>query len=206
MSRSPVDWRTVLLAGLCLALVGLLFAEIRSRPQFVLPPPEVEMQAGVSSEQPPELPVFEPSEPPIAAALERPLFSPGRSPVSLAAPVEQTPTTAGFSLIGIAISPDERVAVLVPVGGGSPTRLREGESYDGWSAVSIESDHVVLRQAGVEERLYLQFNLPAPAAAPSAAGAAEATSEQQQPWSGGDPPDRFEADPTMEGGDGNATP
>lgn len=205
MTKHRADWRTALLGGLCLALGVVIIAEIRYRPDPALATPEAQTLAVAPPEFPSEPPISPVRAPAIDAAIERPLFSPSRSPASFTTPGEQIPTTAGFSLIGVAISAGERVAVLEPAGGGAPTRLREGDSYDGWSAVSIESDRVVFRQGNVEETLYLNFNLPAPDTAPTAAGA-EATSEQEQPWHGGEPPDREEAEPTVGGGDGNANP
>jgi hypothetical protein len=194
---------TAVLGALCVALLALILLEIRYRSQLALEPPGAATLGGDSSDRPPTPSLEAAAELPIEAAVERPLFSPSRSQAMTAAPVEPIPTLAGFSLIGIAISPDERVAMLVPAGGGGLTRLREGESYEGWSAVSIEPDHVVFRQGDVEERLYLDFNLSPPAAAPAASPEA---ATGQQPWDSDEPLNREEPEPTMGGADGNANP
>lgn len=193
---------TAMLAPLCVALLAIVLAEVGWRPRPAWEPAAAAAPEGDASNRPP-LPSLEAApEPSIAAAVERPLFSPSRSQVMPDAPVETTPTLAGFSLIGIAISPDERVAVLVPAGGG-PMRLREGESYGGWAAVSIEADHVLFRQGSIEESLYLDFKLSPPAGAPAVE--AEAAGDQP-PLDGDEPLSREEPEPTTGGADGNANP
>jgi len=192
--------RTAVPAALCLVLLAIVLVEIGYRSQLGLEPAAVAGPGGGALDRP-ALPALEtPPESAIAAAIEHPLFSPSRSQAQTEATVEPTPTLAGFSLVGIAISPDERVAVLVPAGGGGPARLREGESYDGWSAVSIEPDHVLFRQNGVEERLYLDFNIPPPAASPAATAEDQPTTDDDEPLS------REEPEPTTGGADGTANP
>jgi hypothetical protein len=117
--------------------------------------------------------------------VERPLFSPMRRPPQPAPPepevavVEEAavepaaqpapppPPPISFSLVGIVIIGDQRVALVQPLDGGKAVQLREGDEFSGWTAALIDSERAVFRSAYAEEELTLDFRFAAqPGSAP----------------------------------------
>jgi hypothetical protein len=113
--------------------------------------------------------------------VERPLFSPSRRPplpapppepelvaveAAVVEPVAQPepppPPAISFSLIGIVMFGDQRVALLQPLDGARAVQLREGEEFGGWTAALIEKERAVFRSAYSEEELKLDFRSPTP--------------------------------------------
>ncbi len=99
-----------------------------------------------------------------SAIVERPLFAPTRRPVEAAADLGQLAT---FSLDGVMISPEGRLAIVIH--GNPPTvaRVREGQAIEGWSVTSVLPDRIVLSHDGTEHELGLKDKSQAPAGAPS---------------------------------------
>ncbi len=96
----------------------------------------------------PEMPKYDP--PPIerfAAALDRPLFSPGRRPPEgepSAGVVEDRALSA--TLQGILFASSGSVALLTEVGESSQVQVSEGEVFLGWRLLEIHPDNVVFER------------------------------------------------------------
>ncbi len=114
--------------------------------------------------------------------VERPLFSPDRrppqpvppepeptaevgapAPEPVAPPEPPPPPPISFTLVGIVMFGDQRVALLQPLDGGKAVQLREGEEFGGWTAALIDRERAVFRNAYSEEELRLDFRAPMPA-------------------------------------------
>lgn len=114
--------------------------------------------------------------------VERPLFSPDRRPPqpappepesaaeveapaaeAIAPPEPPPPPPISFTLVGIVMFGDQRVALLQPLDGGKAVQLREGEEFAGWTAALIDRERAVFRNAYSEEELRLDFRAPLPA-------------------------------------------
>ena len=102
---------------------------------------------------------------------QRPLFIPSRRPLPPnTEPPRPGPRTAErhrFTLKGVVIVGDERMAVLVNQRRRSRTVLRvvEGQQIDGWLVEAIMPDRVVLRQGETREEVALRDNLKTPSRA-----------------------------------------
>lgn len=94
----------------------------------------------------------------LAAALERPLFIASRRPP--AAPVT-APAALDATLAGVLTDGPEKVAIVTLAGADQALRLREGDTFQGWSVVRIDTDAVVLERNGRTERLVLTYKAPA---------------------------------------------
>lgn len=97
--------------------------------------------------------------------LARPLFASSRRPVFGSSPTASVVVsqTLGLSLMGVSISSSDKFALVAPSEGGSAFRLREGEDYQGWSLSQIQSNNILFRQGGREQRLELSYDVaPAP--------------------------------------------
>ena len=114
----------------------------------------------------PEIPKYDP--PPIerfAAALDRPLFSPGRRPPEgepSAGVVEDR--TLSATLQGTLFANSGSVALLTAVGESSPVRVSEGELFLGWRLLEIHPDNVVFERD--EETVTLELIYKAQPAPP----------------------------------------
>jgi hypothetical protein len=97
----------------------------------------------------------------LQATRERPLFSPTRRPDPVEAPpVDGSPEEAvdamPFELIGVAVGPDIRVAVIRHRATSEIARLQEGDQVDAWKLEAIAPRYVVLRGETRRVRLRLQ--------------------------------------------------
>jgi hypothetical protein len=94
------------------------------------------------------------------SVLERPLFSPSRRPApaeEIAAPnVEQE---FGYTLKGVLIDIEARIALLSHKGGAGTVRQAEGTKIDGWLLKEVEADFVVVERNGEEEIVELLFQI-----------------------------------------------
>lgn len=139
-----------------------------------------------------------------AEAASRPLFTRDRRPRGFLATApdaggEAEPQTLDLVLTGVLISPQVRLAIVQPSGGGEPQRVREGSAPDGaagWRLVQVEPRRAIFEggggQAILELRTYGEAGAPAPAriepapAAPmddarEAQAAAEAAADAAEP-------------------------
>jgi hypothetical protein len=155
-SRRPA----VVLFLLCLGLGYVVYTELQSGP--------VELGAmAVPAERPEPAPAPSPEPaftlPPLAdfaETLERPLFLPSRRPL---APDEEAPnqtaTVPGrnlFTLMGVIISPDERMAIMKRRKGGEILRVVEGQWTDGWLVEAILPDRIALRHGEETEEVEIK--------------------------------------------------
>ncbi len=170
-------WLPLVLTAACSVLVAIIYDEIRRRPGASIADFAPADHSAAAPVLPADLAFAMPGEEAFVEALERPVFSPTRRAVR--APDSGMPalTSADFSLVGVVISPDERVALVKPRNGGELARLHEGDTLAGWLAVSIAPDRVVFRNGATEEEILLDYNVAAPEL-PAPGPEAETGSEQ----------------------------
>ncbi len=93
--------------------------------------------------------------------LERPIFSPTRTPPSAEAPVVSSGGgEVTFRLKGIIINADQRIALIRPREGEKNLRLPEGGRVSGWTVVTIEPGRVTLTRGDAETILEPTFDPP----------------------------------------------
>jgi hypothetical protein len=155
----------LLLLALCAVLATILYQEAQ-HPLGT----EIIADAGAPGSLPPLPPdprFAMPSESSFTAVLQRPLFSANRRPVHDAASAKASlAASADFTLIGVVISGHERYALVRPSSGDGIQRVKEGGELTGWSAVSIGSDRVLLRQGTLQREVVLDYKVPAPSGQP----------------------------------------
>ncbi|MCH7775909.1 MAG: hypothetical protein IH878_05125 [Gemmatimonadetes bacterium] len=162
---------SALLIGLCLILGGVIYLELSFGPSHPAASP--------IAPDPPEPAVLLVADPgftmkpldDFSEIARRPLFIPSRRPL----PPDTEPPRPGprkaerhrFTLKGVVIVGDERMAVLVIQRRRSRTVLRvvEGQQIDGWLVEAILPDRVVLRQGETREEVALRDILKAPSRA-----------------------------------------
>lgn len=124
--------------------------------------------------------------------VERPLFIPSRRPLS---PESGSPGSGPgeaerrlFTLKGVVISADERMAVLQRRRNREVLRVVEGQRIDGWLVETIMPEGVVLRQGEVREEVELRDILRTRPVAPAGetvlpreAGGEEGAAEESPP-------------------------
>lgn len=160
---------SALLIGLCLILGGVIYLEL----SFV-PSPPAASRIALGPPEPAVLPVADPgfTMKPLddfSEIARRPLFIPSRRPL----PPDTEPPRPGprkaerhrFTLKGVVIVADERMAVLQRRRGRTALRVVEGQQIDGWLVEAIMPDRVVLRQGETREEVALRDNLKAPSRA-----------------------------------------
>ena len=120
-----------------------------------------------------------------SAAATRPLFTEDRRPRSFLATaqagegMEPGENNLDFLLTGVLISPQVRLAILQPTGGGESQRVREGNSPEGasgWRLIEVQPRRALFEGAGGQASLDLRTYgdagaPPAAAAVATAAGA-----------------------------------
>ena len=114
-----------------------------------------------------------------SAAAARPLFTEDRRPRSFLATVQEGEgqdagnNNLDFLLTGVLISPQVRLAILQPTGGGESQRVREGSSPEGasgWRLLEVQPRRALFEGAGGQATLDLRTygdagNPPVPPAA-----------------------------------------
>ncbi len=171
---------SALLIGLCLILGGVISLELSfgPSPSAALPiaPGPAPSAAFPIALGPPEPAVLLAADPgftmkpldDFSEIARRPLFIPSRRPLP---PDTEPPRPSSrsrkaeryrFTLKGVVIVDDERMAVLQRGRGRTVLRAVEGEIIDGWLVEAILPDRVVLRQGETREEVVLRdmFNAP----------------------------------------------
>jgi general secretion pathway protein N len=109
------------------------------------------------------------------SVVNRPLFSPTRRPPppppspATADPSKTTkpsvpqPPPINFSLVGIVRDRASSLAIIQPTG-GKVMSLREGQSWSGWTLVSIGVDSASFRNGAAQQELVLDFKRGPPPA------------------------------------------
>ncbi len=149
-----------LLIGLCLILGGVIYLEL----SFV-PSPPAASRIALGPPEPAVLPVADPgfTMKPLGDFSEiarRPLFIPSRRPLppdtEAPRPGPRKAERHRFTLKGVVIVADERMAVLQRRRGRTALRVVEGQQIDGWLVEAILADRVVLRQGETTEEVVLR--------------------------------------------------
>jgi type II secretory pathway component PulC len=130
-----------LLAVLCLALTGGLYAEL-TQPIVAARSP-VSTNLGQANAQPDPTFVMQPRDA-YAEVVTRPLFSPTRRPPVVVGPGK----LSEFKLTGTIMSAQGRYALLAQRSGPKIERIVQGQTFQGWLVKSIGSDHVILERDG----------------------------------------------------------
>jgi hypothetical protein len=100
------------------------------------------------------------------AMIERPLFMEDRQPFTPAAPEQAkesivprqaAPVTRPLEhrLIGVILTPEQRIALLQGPRDNKPKHIRPGETIDGWTLDAIQPEQVTLSRAGETQQLAL---------------------------------------------------
>ncbi len=152
-SRRP----TVLLLLLCLGLGYAVYAELGSGPADPADLTVTKVAPEPAAVAPAE-PAF--TLPPLgdfSETVARPLFLPSRRPL---APAEDAPAEAVtrdlFTLMGVIISADERMALVKRRKTGEVLRLIEGQRVDGWLVEAIMPDRLALSHGEETEEVVLK--------------------------------------------------
>lgn len=158
----PLTWLLAACAGWALLvwLTALLGLGSAVAPTRTIPPDGVLPQARPAS--PDRIgPLAQYSE-----AAARPVFTSDRQPHSFMATGPDGADMAGeqaqaldFILTGVLISPQVRLAILQPTGGGESVRVREGASpanAPGWRLVEVQPRRAVFQGSGGESSLDLR--------------------------------------------------
>lgn len=157
-------WGPVLLLLVCTALAWVIYGQLAAAPS-----PEG-VAYGSTATAPTTVPEL-PPEPQFSmrpmedfqVILERPIFSPSRRP-PLVESVEAHLMQSGvaFTLKGILIDENERIALFRTKSSDKVVRLREGDEIEGWTLVQIEADHVTLARGEIESVLQPTYDQHAP--------------------------------------------
>jgi type II secretory pathway component PulC len=129
------------LAVLCLALAGGLYAEL-TQPIVAARSP-VSTNHGQANARPDPTFVMQPRDA-YAEVATRPLFSPTRRPPVVVGPGN----LSEFKLTGTIISAQGRYALLAQRSRPKIERIVQGQTFQGWLVKSIDSDHVILERDG----------------------------------------------------------
>ncbi len=115
----------------------------------------------------PELPPLET----LSETVERPLFRPDRRPPSVEEIEEEVQSAESgiFSLLGIIVSPTERIALVKVRGSQEVLQLSEGQQANGWTVVQIRPEEVVFESNDKTETIELiDISPPPPRRRPAA--------------------------------------
>ncbi len=170
-SRSRGGGRpSALLIGLCLFLGGVIYLELSVGPS---PPAASPVPIALGPPEPAVLLMADPgfTMKPLddfSEIARRPLFIPSRRRLPpdteppRPSPRPRKAERHRFTLKGVVIVDDERMAVLQGRRGRTVLRVVEGEKIDGWLVEAILPDRVVLRQGETREEVVLRdlFNAP----------------------------------------------
>ncbi|NNE84908.1 MAG: hypothetical protein HKN28_13170 [Alphaproteobacteria bacterium] len=131
--------------------------------------------------------------PPIEAlteTIERPLFREDRRPPTIEEEQQEVADVESglFTLIGIIVSPKQRLALVKVRGSQDVLQLSEGQKANGWTVLQISADDVIFESNDKTETIELIDIKPAPSRRPSARDrrrqAQQPAQQQAQPPSG----------------------
>ncbi len=150
--RSSV-WPPMLLLVVCAALAWVIYRQVAVAPNLNAAHGSTK-EATPVPELPPELQFSMRSIDDFQAILDRPLFSPSRRPPAIEA-LESPPPNSDvtFTLKGILIDGDVRIALFRAQRNKKILRLREGDTIEGWTLVRIERNSVSLARGAIEKIL-----------------------------------------------------
>ncbi len=157
--RRPRLWLPTSFVVAYIALGWLIYQQLTGAPNTeALARIQLE-QVPALKELPPELQFTLAAIEDFDSVLERPLFSPSRRPAEEgAAPaVDQE---FDYTLKGVLIDIDARIALLYHKGGAGMVRQAEGTKIDGWLLKEVEGDFIVVERNGEERIVELIFQSP----------------------------------------------
>lgn len=157
---------TISLAAFCVVLTAFIAREWMNPPRPEIPP--VSPTNGASSDNP-EVQPFERFEvSPLSEydeIIERPLFldtrrPPEKVPEEVVEEEPQEEEEQEFTLLGVMIILDTKVALLEVDEQGKVARLKLGDKVNGWELASVDADKVALRKGEALKNLPLIRNRP----------------------------------------------
>lgn len=151
MIRWPSRWPQVALAGVCIAMLAAITAELRG----ITAAPVVRTGSAAergAADEPAAAPLrfVMPPAGSFAEITARPLFSPTRRP---GLPAGKLAASSSFTLVGTVISGGDRSAILGLGQSGKIVRVREGRQVEGWAVEAILPDRVIVRRGDVREAI-----------------------------------------------------
>lgn len=152
----PLKGRTFRLVGLVATLTIVAGIELAAGPFFVPRPPRVSPTLDDLKNVQPISPAEKPDISVFSEITERPLFSRSRRPPSPSeepAADKPSPKAENYDLVGVLVSPDERVALLRRHNSQEIIRAVEGQQVGGWEVQAIKPTEVVLRRGDFSEPL-----------------------------------------------------
>ncbi len=156
--RRPRLWLPTSFVVAYIALGWLIYQQLTGAPNTeALARIQLE-QVPALKELPPELQFTLAAIEDFDSVLERPLFSPSRRPL----PTEEGAAPAvdqdfDYTLKGVLIDNEARIALLYHKGGAGTVRQAEGTKIDGWLLKEVEADFIVVERNGEEEIVELIF-------------------------------------------------
>jgi hypothetical protein len=159
---SPITllaWTCILLSALIVAYWAVNFIHPRSLPDPIVPDPASLVARAVTTPQP--------NPTAIEAITERPLFLPERRspPDEGAGNIAAVPLGDAFTdvrLVGIAGDVDGGIAIIAR--GGTSSRVRQGELFEGWTLETLEDRFARFVSGGEVRELHLVYEQQAAAA------------------------------------------
>jgi type II secretory pathway component PulC len=131
--------------------------------------------------------------PPIEAlteTIERPLFREDRRPPTIDEEQQEVADVESglFTLVGIIVSPKQRLALVKVRGSQDVLQLSEGQQANGWTVIQISANDVIFESNDKTETIELIDIKPAPSRRPSARDrrrqAQQPAQQQAQPQPG----------------------
>lgn len=127
-----------------------------------------------------------PTLPPIDAlseTIERPLFREDRRPPSVEEEQqeEQNVESGLFTLVGIIVSPKQRIALVKVRGSQEVLQLSEGQQANGWTVLQISAGDVIFESRDKTETIELIDIKPAPTRRQRARDRRQQPQQQTQP-------------------------
>jgi general secretion pathway protein N len=151
-------------AALACAVAGWsLMTDLRGMSQADLPisaPAQPDGDAGGTPELEIELAIDPPPIDQFSEILDRPLFASSRRPPDRPAAAIEPAQPLTVVITGILITPAHRMALISPDKGQKARRIREGDTVQGWTVVSIEPRRVTFQRAGAERSLQPRIEQP----------------------------------------------
>ncbi|HWA04542.1 MAG TPA: hypothetical protein VG819_13560 [Rhizomicrobium sp.] len=92
------------------------------------------------------------------AILAHPIFAPDRAPPPVEA--DASGNLSGYEVIGTAIAGNAAAAAVLRDSGGEMSRVKIGETIDGWKLVSIEPEGLVFDRNGERRSLAVDMSAP----------------------------------------------
>ncbi len=159
--RRPRLWLPTSFVVAYLALGWLIYQQLTGAPKTEALARIQPEQVPALEELPPELQFAMAAIEDFESVLERPLFSPSRRP----APAEDVAASAldqefDYTLKGVLIDNETRIALLYHKGGAGIARQAEGTKIDGWLLKEVGADFIVVERNGEEEIVELLFQTP----------------------------------------------